>query len=75
MRPWGEPHGPKLKHSYSSALLNPSYIGWEEDTVKARSGNQYVMIAYHADGNLILQQGFKMRNDRHRIAAYNAIMS
>jgi hypothetical protein len=23
--------------------------------VRARSGNQYIMIAYHADGNLILQ--------------------
>ena len=33
------------------------------------------MIAYHANGNLILQQAFKTRNDRHRIAAYNAIMS
>ncbi len=33
------------------------------------------MIAYHADGNLILQQAFKTRNDRHRIAAYNAIMA
>ncbi len=33
------------------------------------------MIAFHADGNLILQQAFKTRNDRHRIAAYNAIMS
>jgi hypothetical protein len=43
--------------------------------VKARSGNQYVMIAYHADGNLIFQQAFKTRNDRHRIAAYNVIMS
>ncbi len=43
--------------------------------VKARLGNQYVMIAYHADGNLILQQAFKTRNDRHRIAAYNAMMS
>jgi hypothetical protein len=43
--------------------------------VKARSGNQYVMIAYHADGNLIFQQAFKTRNDRHCIAAYNAIMA
>jgi hypothetical protein len=43
--------------------------------VKARSGNQYVMIAHHADGNLILQQAFKTRSDRHRIAAYNAIMT
>jgi len=43
--------------------------------VKARSGNQYVMITYHANGNLILQQAFKTRNDRHRIAAYNSIMT
>jgi hypothetical protein len=42
--------------------------------VKARSGNQYVMIAYHADGNLILQQAFKTRSDKHRIVAYNFIM-
>ncbi len=33
------------------------------------------MIAYHANGNLILQQAFKTRNDRHQIAAYNAVMS
>jgi hypothetical protein len=33
------------------------------------------MIAYHADGNLILQQAFKTKSDRHCIAAYNAIMT
>jgi hypothetical protein len=43
--------------------------------VKARFGNQCVMIAYHADGNLVLQQAFKTRNDCHRIAAYNSIMT
>ncbi len=43
--------------------------------VKARSGNQYVMIAHHADGNLILQQAFKTRSNKHRIVAYNAIMT
>ena len=32
------------------------------------------MIAYHANGSLILQQAFKTRNDRHRIAAYNTII-
>jgi hypothetical protein len=42
--------------------------------VRACSGNQYVMITFHADGNLILQQAFKSKSDRHRIAAYNAIM-
>jgi hypothetical protein len=43
--------------------------------VRARSGNQYVMIAFHAVGNLILQQAFKTKSDRHRIAAYNSIMT
>jgi len=43
--------------------------------VRAHSGNQYVMIAHHADGNLILQQAFKTRSDKHRIEAYNAIMT
>jgi hypothetical protein len=33
------------------------------------------MIAYHANGNLILQQAFKSRSDTHRIAAYNSIMT
>jgi hypothetical protein len=33
------------------------------------------MIAYHTDGNLILQQGFKSRSNTHCIAAYNAIMA
>ena len=32
------------------------------------------MIAFHANGNLILQQAFKSRNDRHQFAAYNATM-
>jgi hypothetical protein len=44
-------------------------MGWFP--IKARSGNQYVMIAYHTNGNLILQKAFKS----HRIAAYNAIMT
>jgi len=43
--------------------------------VRSRSGNQYVMIAFHADGNLILQQAFKTKSDCHRIAAYNLIMT
>ena len=33
------------------------------------------MIAFHADGNLILQQAFKTKSDCHRIAAYNSIMT
>jgi hypothetical protein len=33
------------------------------------------MIAYHADGNLILQQPFKTKSDAHCLAAYNIIMT
>jgi hypothetical protein len=33
------------------------------------------MIAFHANGNLILQQAFKTRSNKHCIAAYNAIMT
>ncbi len=43
--------------------------------IRARSGNQYIMIAFHADGNLILQQAFKSKSDCHQIAASNAIMT
>jgi hypothetical protein len=32
------------------------------------------MIAFHTNGNLILQQAFKSKSDRYCIAAYNAIM-
>jgi hypothetical protein len=33
------------------------------------------MIAFHSNGNLILQLAFKSKSDRHCIAAYNAIMT
>ena len=33
------------------------------------------MIVYHANGNLIFQQAFKTRSNKHRIAAYNASMT
>ncbi len=42
--------------------------------VRSRSGNQYMMIAFQANGNLILQQAFKSKRDHHRIATYNASM-
>jgi hypothetical protein len=44
--------------------------------VRAHFGSQYVMIAFHTDGNLILQQAFnKTKSDCHHIAVYNAIMT
>jgi hypothetical protein len=42
---------------------------------RTTSGNQYVMIAYHADSNAILAAPFQSKHDCHRLAAYNAIMT
>jgi hypothetical protein len=33
------------------------------------------MIAYHTDGNLILQQAFWTKADNHQIPAFNTIMA
>ncbi len=43
--------------------------------IRASSGNKYVMIVFHANGNLILQQAFKSESDHYHIAAYNTIMT
>ena len=43
--------------------------------VRSRSGNQYIMVAYHQDANAILIQPFQSKHDHHRIPAYNYIMS
>ncbi len=38
-------------------------------------GNQYVMIVYHTDSNIILQQTFQTKADKHCIPAFNTIMA
>jgi hypothetical protein len=43
--------------------------------VRARLGNQYVIVAYYTDGNLILQQVLQMKADKHCIPAFNTIMA
>lgn len=40
---------------------------------RARSGNQYAMVALHAQSNAILVQPFANKSDAHRIPAYNTI--
>ena len=42
--------------------------------IRSRSGNEYIMIAYHCDLNTILQAPFSNRKYKHRIRAYNSIM-
>ena len=39
-----------------------------------RSGNKYIMIAYHYDANLILGVPFKSIKDTHRLVAYDKLM-
>ena len=43
--------------------------------IRSRSGNQYIMLAYHCDSNAILVEPFQSRHDRHRIAAHGRIMT
>ena len=43
--------------------------------VQACPGNQYIMIAYHTEGNLILQQDFPTKADKHHIPAFNVIIT
>ena len=42
-------------------------------SIRAKSGNQYVMVAYHSY-NVILVEPFTSRKYRNRLAAYNRIM-
>jgi hypothetical protein len=72
------PKEPELPSNEVHIRVVPISKLYTDDTgrfpIKARSSNQYVMIACHANGNLILQQAFKTRSDKHCIAAYNSIM-
>ena len=43
--------------------------------IRARSGNQYLMVAYHYLTNAILIQPFASKADAHRIRAYQTIMT
>ena len=42
--------------------------------VHAYSGNQYIMISYHCNTNLILAKTLASRRDTHRLLAYDNIM-
>ena len=42
--------------------------------IRSRSGNEYIMIAYHCDSNTILQAPFVNRKYKHIIRAYSSIM-
>ena len=43
--------------------------------IRSRSGNQYLIFAYHCDTNAMLIDPFQIREDRYRIPAYTRIMT
>ena len=51
---------------------------YTDDTGKlavcSRSGNQYIMVAYHCDSNNISAVPFTSKKDQHRLEAYDEIM-
>ena len=51
---------------------------YTDDTGKfpalSRSGNQYIMVAYHCDSNDILAVPFTSKKYQHRLQAYDEIM-
>ena len=43
--------------------------------IKARSGNQYLIVAHHCNSNAILVDPFNTSKDKHRLEAYKSIMA
>ena len=43
--------------------------------IRAQSGNQYIMVAFHDATNVILVEPFKSKGDHHRIPAYDNLMN
>ena len=42
--------------------------------VRSRTGNQYIMVAYHCDSNAILAVSFTFRKYQHRLQVYDKII-
>ena len=73
-----EPKIPQVRSNELHIQVTPISKLYTDDTgrflIHARSGNQYIMIAYHCDANLILAEPFSSRKDKHRLLAYDKIM-
>ena len=72
---------PKLPQVCSNELhiqVTPISKLYTDDTgrspIHVRSGNQYIMIAYHCNENLILAKPLSSRKNTYRILAYDKIM-
>ena len=64
-----EPKLPQVRSNELHIQVTPISKLYTDDTgrfpIHARSGNQYIMIAYHCDTNLILAGPFSSRKDTH----------
>ena len=69
---------PRIRSNELFIQVTPISKLYTDDTgrspIHARSGNQYIMIAYHCDANLILAVPFKSRKDTHRLLAYDKLI-
>ena len=73
-----DPNPPQVLSNKLHIQVTPISKFYNDNTVRflvnARSGNQYIMIAYHCDANLILAKPFSSRKDMHQLLAYDKIM-
>ena len=69
---------PQVRSNELHIHVTPISKLYTDDTgrfpIHARSGNLYIMIAYHCDANLILANPFSSRNYTHQLLAYDKIM-
>ena len=69
---------PQIRSNELFIQVTPISKLYTDDTgrfpVHARSGNQYIMIAYHCDANLILAEPFTSRKYKHRLLVYEKLM-
>ena len=69
---------PRVRSNEIFIRVTPISKLYTDDTgrfpVHARSGNKYIMIAYHCDTNLILAEPFTSRKYKHRLLAYDKLM-
>ena len=69
---------PQVRSNELCLQVTPISKLYTDDTgcfpVHAHSGNQYIMIAYHCNANLILAKPFASRKDTHRLLTDDKIM-
>ena len=69
---------PRVRFNELHIQVTPISKLYTDDTVRfpvhARSGNQYIMIAYHCDANLILTKPFASIKYKHHLLAYEKLM-